>query len=59
MKWIQQPQNIVYIALLILALGITFPYNIIVLLPIMFAVSTLVHGDGSIDLFNYITKDWI
>ncbi|MGY5141091.1 MAG: sodium-dependent bicarbonate transport family permease [Candidatus Nitrosopumilus sp. Bin_571-38] len=41
------------------ALGITFPYNIIVLLPIMFAVSTLVHGDGSIDLFNYITKDWI
>ncbi|NQV39281.1 MAG: sodium-dependent bicarbonate transport family permease [Nitrosopumilus sp.] len=41
------------------ALGITFPYNIIVLLPIMFAVSTLVHGDGSIDLFNYITKGWI
>jgi hypothetical protein len=38
------------------ALGITFPYNIIVLLPIMFAISTLVHGDGSIDLFNYITK---
>ena len=37
------------------ALGITFPYNIIVLLPIMFAVSTLVHGDGSIDLFNYIS----
>ena len=38
------------------ALGITFPYNIIVLLPIMFAISTLVHGEGSIDLFNYITK---
>ncbi len=38
------------------ALGITFPYNIIILLPIMFAISTLVHGDGSIDLFNYITK---
>ena len=37
------------------ALGITFPYNIIVLLPIMFAVSTLVHGDGSIDLFNYVS----
>ena len=42
------------------ALGITFPYNIIVLLPIMFSISTLVHdGDGSIDLFNYIIKDWI
>jgi uncharacterized protein len=41
------------------ALGITFPYNIIVLLPIMFAVSTLVHGNGSIDLFNYIIQDWI
>ena len=39
------------------ALGITFPYNIIILLPIMFAISTLVHGDGSIDLFNYITKE--
>jgi hypothetical protein len=38
------------------ALGITFPYNIIVLLPIMFAISTLVHGEGSIDLFNYLTK---
>jgi hypothetical protein len=42
------------------ALGITFPYNIIVLLPIMFAISTIVHnGEGSIDLFNYITKGWI
>ncbi len=42
------------------ALGITFPYNIIVLLPIMFAISTIVHnGEGSIDLFNYITKVWI
>ena len=40
------------------ALGITFPYNIIVLLPIMFMVSTLVHEQGSIDLFHYITKDW-
>ncbi len=41
------------------ALGITFPYNIIVLLPIMFTISTIVHnGDGSIDLFNYITKVW-
>ncbi|PBO85454.1 MAG: sodium-dependent bicarbonate transport family permease [Thaumarchaeota archaeon] len=41
------------------ALGITFPYNIIVLLPIMFIVSTIVHGEGSIDLFNYITKGLI
>jgi len=42
------------------ALGITFPYNIIVLLPIMFTISTIVHnGEGSIDLFNYITKGWI
>ena len=39
------------------ALGITFPFNIIVLLPIMFAISTLVHGEGSIDLFNYIAKE--
>ena len=38
------------------ALGITFPYNIIVLLPIMFTVSTLVHEQGSIDLFNYIAE---
>lgn len=39
------------------ALGITFPYNIIVLLPIMFIVSSLVHDvEGSIDLFHYITK---
>ena len=41
------------------ALGITFPYNIIVLLPIMFMVSTIVHNEGSIDLLNYITNDWI
>jgi len=41
------------------ALGITFPYNIIVLLPIMFVVSSIVHNaEGSIDLFNYIVKDW-
>ena len=36
------------------ALGITFPYNIIVLLPIMFMISTLVHGQGSIDLFHSV-----
>jgi len=42
------------------ALGITFPYNIIVLLPIMFIVSTFVHNtEGSIDLFHFIIKDWI
>jgi len=40
------------------ALGITFPYNIIVLLPIMFTLSTLVHNtEGSIDLFRYFVKD--
>ena len=37
------------------ALGITFPYNIIVLLPIMLVVSTTVHGmQESINLFNFI-----
>ncbi|QUC64008.1 sodium-dependent bicarbonate transport family permease [Nitrosopumilus sp. K4] len=41
------------------ALGITFPYNIIVLLPIMFMVSSIVHAEGTIDLFNYITEDLI
>jgi len=42
------------------ALGITFPYNIIVLLPIMFVISSIVHdGEGSIDLFRYIARDWI
>ena len=42
------------------ALGITFPYNIIVLLPIMFTVSSFVHNpEGSIDLFNYIFSDSI
>ena len=41
------------------ALGITFPYNIIVLLPIMFTISTWVHGEGSIDLFNYVAKVFI
>ncbi|MDH3610618.1 MAG: sodium-dependent bicarbonate transport family permease [Nitrosopumilus sp.] len=41
------------------ALGITFPYNIIILLPIMFMVSSIVHNEGSIDLFNYISKGLI
>ena len=41
------------------ALGITFPYNIIVLLPIMFMVSSIVHNEGSIDLLNFISDGWI
>ena len=41
------------------ALGITFPYNIIVLLPIMFMVSSVMHNDETIDLFNYITNGLI
>ena len=41
------------------ALGITFPFNIIVLLPIMFMVSTILHNEGSIDLFNYVLKGFI
>ena len=42
------------------ALGITFPYNIIVLLPIMFTLSTFTHdGEGSIDLFNYVIGNWV
>jgi len=42
------------------ALGITFPYNIIVLLPVMFTISSILHtGEGSIDLFNYVIHDLI
>ena len=41
------------------ALGITFPYNIIVLLPIMFMVSSIVHNEGSIDLFHYLSEGLI
>ena len=42
------------------ALGITFPFNIIVTLPILFTISTLVHtGEGTIDLFNYITEGFL
>ena len=42
------------------ALGITFPFNIIITLPILFTISTLVHtGEGTIDLFDYITKGFI
>ena len=39
------------------ALGITFPFNIIVTLPILFAVSTSLHaGEGTIDLFWHATE---
>jgi hypothetical protein len=41
------------------ALGITFPYNIIVLLPIMFMVSSIVHNEGSINLFHYLSEGLI
>ncbi len=37
------------------ALGITFPYNIIILLPIMFTISSMLHNlDVPINLFNYL-----
>ena len=38
------------------ALGITFPYNIIVLLPIMFALSSFIHNSESINLFHHVTN---
>lgn len=39
------------------ALGITFPFNIIVTLPILFTLSTFLHaGEGTIDLFQYVTE---
>jgi len=41
------------------ALGITFPYNIIVLLPILFIVSSALHNEGTIDLFEYFSKGFI
>lgn len=42
------------------ALGITFPYNIIVLLPIMFIISSIAHNaEGSIDLFHYVPEGWV
>jgi len=37
------------------ALGITFPYNIIILLPIMFTISSMLHNlETPINLFNYL-----
>jgi hypothetical protein len=41
------------------ALGITFPYNIIVLLPIMFILSSILHNEGTIDLFENFSKGFI
>ena len=40
------------------ALGITFPFNIIVTLPILFTISTLAHtGEGTTDLFITLLRD--
>ncbi len=37
------------------ALGITFPFNIIITLPVLFTISTFVHaGEGTINLFNLV-----
>jgi hypothetical protein len=36
------------------ALGITFPYNIIILLPVMLTISTSVHSGETIGLFDYL-----
>jgi hypothetical protein len=37
------------------ALAITFPFNIIILLPIMYAVSSIFHNfEGSINLFSIL-----
>lgn len=39
------------------ALGITFPYNIIILLPIMLTVSSILHNlDETINLFHYFNE---
>lgn len=35
------------------ALGITFPYNIIILLPVMLTISAAIHNGIAIDLFDY------
>jgi len=36
------------------ALGITFPYNIIILLPVMLTISSMIHDGGAINLFDYL-----
>ena len=45
------------------ALGITFPFNIIVTLPILFTISTLVHAGGggveTVDFINYVTGGFL
>ena len=39
------------------ALGITFPFNIIVTLPILFTLSAFLHtGEGAIGLFQHVTE---
>lgn len=39
------------------ALGITFPFNIIVTLPILFTLSAFLHtGEGAIGLFRHVTE---
>lgn len=39
------------------ALGITFPFNIIVTLPILFTLSTFLHtGEGATDLFRHVAE---
>ena len=39
------------------ALGITFPFNMIVLLPVMFILSTILHNNGTLDLSSYFVDD--
>ncbi|CDI05059.1 sodium-dependent bicarbonate transport family permease [Candidatus Nitrosotenuis uzonensis] len=39
------------------ALGITFPYNIIILLPVMLTISTIIHDWPATDLFGYWSHD--
>ena len=39
------------------ALGITFPYNIIILLPVMLTISTMTHSVHTVNLFNYLRQN--
>ncbi|EGG42007.1 Putative permease [Candidatus Nitrosarchaeum limnium SFB1] len=38
------------------ALGITFPFNMIVLLPVMFILSTILHNPETLDLSSYFVE---
>lgn len=38
------------------ALGITFPYNIIILLPVMLTISTMAHSGETINLLDYLRQ---